>query len=150
MLAGPPRLVSLVSILLLLVVAWCYVKFAQAPSVPGFGSGAPQSKTSSYVGDPLDFGIPIRFRDGETKPKGSNYTWAVVIPKTKKEDISWMQRELPDMPLVVYEVDNPNAKYKVPKNKGREAMVWQPSHGNMLHVDLLIWRRDLGLPHVHD
>jgi len=47
-----------------------------------------------------------------------------VIPKTKDEDITWMARELPDAPLVVYEVDNPHAEHKIPKNKGREAMVY--------------------------
>lgn len=74
-------------------------------------------------GDPLDFGLPLRFSDGEGKPPGSNYTFKIVIPKTQKEDISWMAAEIPDAPLVVYEVDNPNAENKVPKNKGREAMV---------------------------
>ena len=52
-----------------------------------------------------------------------NYTFKIVIPKTEKEDISWMAQEIPDAPLVVYEVDNPHAEHKIPKNKGREAMV---------------------------
>lgn len=75
-------------------------------------------------GDPLDFGLPLRFTDGQLKAPGSNYTYKIIIPKTEKEDISWMAEEIPDAPLVIYEVDNPNAENKIPKNKGREAMVY--------------------------
>jgi len=90
------------------------------PSAPGLRidtSPAPKIK-----GKP-DFSIPLRFTEGVAKPQGSNYTHVLVIPKTKKEDIRWMSREIPDTPLVVYEVDNPDAENKIPKNKGREAMV---------------------------
>ena len=38
-------------------------------------------------GDPLDFGLPLRFSDGEKKPPGSNYTFKIVVPKTVKEDL---------------------------------------------------------------
>ena len=82
-------------------------------------------------GDPLDFGLPLRFTDGQMKPPGSNYTYKIVIPKTEKEDLAWMQKEIPDAPLVVYEVDKTDATNKIPKNKGREAMVcefYTPSH----------------------
>jgi hypothetical protein len=79
--------------------------------------------TPAYRGDPLDFSILPKFTDGMPKPPGSNYTFKIIVPKTEKEDISWMEKEIPDAPLVIYEVDNPNAENKIPKNKGREAMV---------------------------
>lgn len=84
-----------------------------------------QISTPVFKGDPLDFSITPKFTDGRPKPPGSNYTFKIVIPKTEKEDISWMAQEIPDAPLVVYEVENPNAEHKIPKNKGREAMVCQ-------------------------
>lgn len=124
MLSGPPRLVPFVFIFILLCAAW-YLHY-----LPGSGtktsSTSPYSRPSSLRGDPLDFSIPLRFSDGKPKAPGSNYTYKIVIPKTKKEDLTWLQIELPDAPLMVYEVDNPNAVNKVPKNKGREAMVCTP------------------------
>lgn len=89
-------------------------------SSPTWKSG---KSSSSLRGDPLDFSIPLRFSDGRPKPPGSKYTYNIVIGKTEKEELDWLRAELPDAPLVVYEVDNPNAKNKIPKNKGREAMV---------------------------
>jgi hypothetical protein len=147
MLSGPPRIIPLVSIFLAICLVWWYLH-----NVPGAGSSIPTwtSGTSakgdrpSLRGDPLDFGLPLRFSDGEKKPPGSNYTFKIVVPKTQKEDISWMAAEIPDAPLVVYEVDNPNAEHKIPKNKGREAMVC---------IVYLSWSHQLidtpGLPLLH-
>ena len=126
MLSGPPRIIPLVSLFVAVCLVWWYLH-----TVPGAGSSIPTWKSGasanqhrpSLRGDPLDFGLPLRFSDGQKKPPGSNYTFKIVVPKTQKEDISWMAAEIPDAPLVVYEVDNPNAEHKIPKNKGREAMV---------------------------
>jgi hypothetical protein len=125
MLGGPPRLVSLVSVLILFILAWSFLRIDRAPygSIRFGNALSSASSPSALRGDPLDFGIPLRFKDGEPKPAGTNYTWSIVIPKTKKEDLRWLQGEIPEAKLVAYEVDNPNAEYKVPKNKGREAMV---------------------------
>jgi len=121
MLAGPPRLVSIVSALVLFLLIWTYTRLGRAPS-PNFQSAT--SSKSWMRGDPLDFGVSLRFSEGVPKPTGENYTWAVVVPKTKKEELGWLKRDVPDAKIVVYEVENPNAEYRVPKNKGREAMVY--------------------------
>ena len=127
MLSGPPRAIPLVFVFLAAGLVWWYLH-----AIPGAGSSLPAWNSGSSPahgyrpslrGDPLDFGLPLRFSDGQTKPPGSNYTYKIIVPKTQKEDISWMDKEIPDAPLVVYEVDNPNAEHKIPKNKGREAMV---------------------------
>ena len=125
MLSGPPRIVPFVFIFLALCLIWWYLHV-----VPGAGTSIPtwtsHSKSHSSLRpgqDPLDFGLPLHFSDGMPKPPKSNYTYKIVVPKTEKEDISWMAAEIPDAPLVVYEVDNPNAENRIPKNKGREAMV---------------------------
>jgi hypothetical protein len=131
MLSGPPRLVPFIFVAFILaLVVWYYHGVA--------GTGAPLStwkpgSSSSLVTarpaslrpgiDPLDFSVPLRFSDGPTKPAGSNYTFKIVVPKTVKEDLNWMAEEIPHAPLVVYEVDNDKAEHKIPKNKGREAMV---------------------------
>lgn len=101
-------------------------------------------------GDPLDFGLPLRFTDGVPNPPGSNYTYKIVIPKTEKEDITWMEQEIPDAPLVIYEVDKADAANKIPKNKGREAMVC--NHEPTFPSPALRWLIEavmLGLPQLH-
>jgi hypothetical protein len=133
MLAGPPRLVSGVTVLLLLCLAWYYLRLVHVPTPSGLKLDARPPPTP-FKGDALDFSIPLRFKDGITKPSGANYTFAMVIPKTKKEDISWMEKEIPEWPLVVYEVDNPEAKNKVPQNKGREAMVCSTCYAGRILV----------------
>lgn len=132
-------MISTVFAAALFCLAWWYLQ-----TVPGAGSSlsswesphpsapSPASSSSSTYkpaslrGDPLDFSLPLRFTDGlsQLKPPGSNYTYKIVVPKTEDEDIAWITEEIPDAPLVVYELDNPNAEHKVPKNKGREAMVY--------------------------
>ncbi|KAF2640228.1 hypothetical protein P280DRAFT_490571 [Massarina eburnea CBS 473.64] len=125
MLAGPPRLVSVVCMLLLLMLGWSYTRLTWTSSAPllRFESPSPPMGVAP-ARDPLDFSIPLKFKDGVAKPPGSNYSWVVVVPKTKKEDLGWFEKEIPEAQLVVYEVDNPKAKHKIPKNKGREAMVY--------------------------
>jgi hypothetical protein len=122
MLSGPPRLIPFVFVFLCLCLVWWYLHL---PTTAGnaISGWAPNPKptiisTPAFKGDPLDFSILPKFSDALLKPPGSNYTFKIVIPKTEKEDISWMEQEIPDAPLVIYEVDN-----KIPKNKGREAMV---------------------------
>src|ERR1051326_7728790 len=115
MLSGPPRLIPFVFIFLCLCLVWWYLHL---PTAGGAISGwNPNPKhvevaTPAYKGDPLDFSIIPKFSDGMARPAGSNYTFKIVIPKTEKEDISWMQKEIPDAPLVIYEVDNPRAENK--------------------------------------
>ncbi|KAJ4375312.1 hypothetical protein N0V83_002398 [Neocucurbitaria cava] len=128
MLSGPPRLVPFVVIFFVLALGWWYLHIAPASgsSLPTWNSGTskPHTAPASLRGDPLDFGLPLRFTDGQAKPPGSNYTYKIVIPKTEKEDIGWMAEEIPEAPLVIYEVDKSDAENKIPKNKGREAMVY--------------------------
>lgn len=133
MLSGPPRLVPILfAACVLALVVWHYrgasgTGASLSPWTPGSSAAGRPSSLRPGV-DPLDFSIPLRFSDGQAKPAGSNYTFKIVVPKTTKEDLEWMQQEIPHAPLVVYEVDNDQAAHRVPKNKGREAMV-RPPHG---------------------
>ncbi|KAF2734694.1 hypothetical protein EJ04DRAFT_228946 [Polyplosphaeria fusca] len=124
MLAGPPRLVSLISIVLILCLGWWYLRLMRVSAGPGLNVDTSPPPPTPFRDEALDFGIPLKYTDGKAKPPGSNYTVAMVVPKTRKEDIRWMAAEMPEIPVVVYEVDNPNAENKIPQNKGREAMVY--------------------------
>jgi hypothetical protein len=63
------------------------------------------------------------FKPGIPKANG-NYTRMIVVPKMKKEDISWLDEEFPDTGKAIYVVDDRKAPLHPPKNKGNEAMVY--------------------------
>ncbi len=48
----------------------------------------------------------------------------VVVASLKSENTSWVQQHLPSWFHSIYIVDDPSAKLTVPRNKGREAMVY--------------------------
>jgi hypothetical protein len=132
MLAGPPRLVSLIPIALFLGLGWYYFRLVHTPLKSSTPSGlridtTPPPALGGFQSDGIDFSYPPKFKEGTPKEPGSNYSAVMVLGKTKKEDISWMHVDLADIPLKVYEVDNPDAENKIPKNKGREAMVRSPT-----------------------
>jgi hypothetical protein len=49
---------------------------------------------------------------------------AFVVASMKNDDTNWIQEHIPGWNLIRYVVDDPKAQYTVPKNKGREAMVY--------------------------
>jgi hypothetical protein len=61
---------------------------------------------------------------GVPKASGSSYSRIMVVPKLVDEDVSWISHELPGLETAIYEVDNPYAEFRVPDNKGHEAMVY--------------------------
>jgi hypothetical protein len=130
MLAGPPRVLPILAILLLFILGWSSMRITHTSDYyPRFKFDflrpkIPSKAGSASRGDPLDFGIPLHFADGAAKPPGSNYSYRIVVPKTAEEDLSWLIKDVTEEHMVVYEVDNPSARYTVPQNKGREAMVY--------------------------
>ncbi|KAL9108655.1 MAG: hypothetical protein Q9227_006601 [Pyrenula ochraceoflavens] len=48
----------------------------------------------------------------------------LVVAHTRDHDVSWMDRGLPDLDKTLYVVDDRNATNQIPRNKGREAMVY--------------------------
>ena len=67
---------------------------------------------------------------GKLKPAGSNYTKALVLPKLRSEDTSWVEETLGDMlssgglSHAIYVVDDASAPLHPPQNKGHEVMVY--------------------------
>ena len=65
-----------------------------------------------------------KFVPGNAKASGENYSMMLVIARTKKEDISWMERDIPDIEKAIYVADDPSAPLHPPVNKGHEVMIY--------------------------
>jgi hypothetical protein len=61
---------------------------------------------------------------GSTKPHGEPYSQNLVMAKLRKEDISWLYSRFPDTNTTIYVVDDDPENLQIPKNKGRESMVY--------------------------
>jgi Protein of unknown function (DUF3431) len=61
---------------------------------------------------------------GSTRPNGEPFSQRLVTAKLRKEDISWLYSRFPDANTTVYIVDDDPEKLQIPKNKGRESMVY--------------------------
>ncbi|PGH16352.1 hypothetical protein AJ80_05201 [Polytolypa hystricis UAMH7299] len=83
-----------------------------------------QPEKSSVSSDPEPPFPSPNFQPGVAKPAGSNYTRVLVIARQQSEDVNWINEELPDLETAVYVVDDPNAEFHPPRNKGHEAMVY--------------------------
>jgi hypothetical protein len=76
----------------------------------------------------------------------------LVIAKTKKEDVSWIEKEIPEQELAIYVADDPEAPLHPPKNKGHEVMVYLsyiidnydnlPDVSIFLHAHQLAWHNE--------
>ncbi|EGE83476.2 hypothetical protein BDDG_06420 [Blastomyces dermatitidis ATCC 18188] len=64
------------------------------------------------------------FSPGVSKPPGSHYSRALIIPRLQKEDVSWISSQVQHVQQFVYVVDDPSATLHPPANKGNEAMVY--------------------------
>ncbi|KAK5456852.1 hypothetical protein LTS15_004632 [Exophiala xenobiotica] len=72
--------------------------------------------------DPLSLYNPALFAPGTPRPAGHNYTRILVMGHLHSEDVSWVSRDLPDLPTKFYTVDSHTSG--LPANKGHEAMVY--------------------------
>lgn len=65
--------------------------------------------------------------DAETtgeEPEPENPSVAIVVPRQKHENTTWLEQSFPDWTKYIYEVDNRRAPLTVPTKKGREAMTY--------------------------
>lgn len=79
---------------------------------PPLGDAAANPKSSNTEGF---------FRDGTGD---STRRTAVVVAKTAFENVTWLDEYFPQWEKNIYSVDDREAKLKIPKNKGRESMVY--------------------------
>jgi len=132
----PPRRIRLVTLSILLLLfftlilhrKWLRRLFdSKAPEVQYAASILSQELESLTAQPPKDVELATwhaNFSPGGPVSGGSNYTEMIVVGKLKREDISWMDEELPDFPKAVYGIDDRHAALRPPKNKGHEATVY--------------------------
>ena len=65
-----------------------------------------------------------QFYAGRPNPSGATYTRAMIVPRMKDENITWIANELPDLDTVIYVANDPSAPLHPPKNKGHEVMIY--------------------------
>ncbi|KAI0521710.1 hypothetical protein F5B22DRAFT_595940 [Xylaria bambusicola] len=77
------------------------------------------SKPSSSEGD-----SSAKSGGGEMAPSKSDHHLELVVASVKAEDTTWFHTYLPSWHKNIYVADDPLAPLTVPRNKGREAMVY--------------------------
>lgn len=82
-------------------------------------------QASTPLKGPITFPQP-EYLPGTPKPAGQNYSRTLVITSMAREDTKWLTQlsTEPNLSIAMYVVDNPNATFAVPKNKGHEVMVY--------------------------
>jgi hypothetical protein len=108
------------------------LRIGKEGATPGLGKSG--SKGDPVVGEGAfkEPNIPYDgpYAVGETKPPGSNYTKALVVPRMSRENVDWINAELGDLieegllTKYVYVMDDRTAPLHPPINKGHEAMAY--------------------------
>jgi len=88
----------------------------------------------------------------EVHPSHASHKVELVVASTKKEDTAWVSKHFPDWHPQIYVVNDNNATLTVPKNKGREAMVYLtylienydklPDNVVFIHASRFAWHND--------
>lgn len=126
----------------------------------GHHYGAPSSSevlVDNSSPDFVNWNPKPHFKPGTPLPADHNYTSVLVIAKTKREDVRWMERELGDQEKAIYIADDPTAPLHPPKNKGHEVMVYLswiidnydnlPDVSIFMHAHQYTWHNDDLLGH---
>ncbi|EXJ78310.1 hypothetical protein A1O3_09471 [Capronia epimyces CBS 606.96] len=121
------------------------------------GNGATSQPVYPYASRP-----PADARPSESvgsviptsEPPGANYTRSLVMARTKKENVDWLEEvDLgPEITQLVYVADDPTAPLHTPKNKGHEVMVYLtyiidhyddlPDVSIFMHAHRYTWHND--------
>ncbi len=68
--------------------------------------------------------ITTLFQPGAHNPKGAEVSRVIVIPCMKKDEVAWIEKELPDIDRAIYFANDSTASLHPPKNKGHEVMIY--------------------------
>jgi hypothetical protein len=102
-------------------------KFPQAVGLGDFVYPVGKNGTKNLngtVGYQAPYAPQPNFVPGIAKPPGAEYSKRLVVPRTKTEDVSWIDTELPDWDTAIYVANDPHAPLHPPSNKGHEVMVY--------------------------
>lgn len=119
-----PLLLAVLTFLLLLLVA-SRQDFSQGlRGLHGKRPGQP-------LEDPDFYHDALRRQSAEAFRSAFPYSRTIVVPRMRDDDLSWMQAQLSDIlepagnyTLLQYVVDDPEAEYHTPENKGHEVMAY--------------------------
>ncbi|KAK7708426.1 hypothetical protein SLS57_009008 [Botryosphaeria dothidea] len=65
-----------------------------------------------------------KFEPGVGMPADYNFSTVLVIPRTREEDVDWIDEFLPDYQTAIYVANDRSAPLHPPKNKGHEVMIY--------------------------
>jgi hypothetical protein len=77
-----------------------------------------------FVEEDLQINDPANERQVPTAHAPAKRRTAVVVASQRTENATWLSTYFPDWEKNIYAVDDPTAELTVPKNKGRESMVY--------------------------
>jgi hypothetical protein len=141
----PKKWIPILSLLTVGFIVWLFRPLLPVPTInwtPGSEFGIRQELQGQEAGqtqkaivaqeqdDRLANSRPVAnnpFQPGTVKPVGVPYTKTLVIPRTLKEDVSWIAENFGGNKFItaaIYTVDDVNAELHPPKNKGHEVMVY--------------------------
>lgn len=128
----PLLAIAVVSLILIFLYQSAYVHetWRQIPERVGMGEivSDPSVKSDDTVKspetNPTVYNPKPVYKKGKAKPNGEEYNVTLIVAKTVKEDISWMDKEVPEVKKIVYVADDPEAPFHPPKNKGHEVMIY--------------------------
>ncbi|KAF2757811.1 hypothetical protein EJ05DRAFT_477026 [Pseudovirgaria hyperparasitica] len=122
---------NVVLTLLIVLVLATYLKFRSGPTDPlhdDFSDLIAQEKEPGAVfkdlAVDLDTGVRGSQRITSSEPGLIVRRSAFVVASRKTEDTAWLKRFFPQWERWIYYVDEPTAELSIPKNKGRESMVY--------------------------
>jgi hypothetical protein len=100
------------------------------------------------------------FKTGTMKPIGESYMKMIVVPRTKEEDVTWLNENFGGDQYIhssIYNVDDSSADLHPPKNKGHEVMIYLSyiidNYDNLSDVNIFMhshrysWHNDELLDH---
>ncbi|KAI1151096.1 hypothetical protein F4825DRAFT_451866 [Nemania diffusa] len=169
-LRGPRRLLLatfLVTTLFLILALRHREYILGPPTSVELDTFAPDDSETAVSGPPLEPGDPEqgleKEQGGQEKehdlkpepepaPETPDIELELVVASVKAENTSWIPALLPDWHTNIYVADDPSAPLTVPKNKGREAMVYLtyiidrydtlPQNVLFAHASRFAWHND--------
>jgi hypothetical protein len=127
----PKKWIPVLSVLTSLSIFWLFVPKPSPTTIVEQGIPIPQIEPSEDLEashsryESLYLAAEKGFYPGTVKPVGEPYTKMMVIPRTKEEDVSWVEESFGGNEYIkasIYVVDDPQAPLHPPKNKGHEVM----------------------------
>lgn len=98
---------------------------SKAGNAAELASSSPSSSEDHLVKPkPTKWSSIPKFEAGVGMPADYNFSTVLVVPRTREEDVDWIDEFLPDYQTAIYVADDRSAPLHPPKNKGHEVMIY--------------------------